>query len=126
MFSRSSGDSGYDGIKHFSSSSGDKRKTVVIEEPLPNPDPRYFTLIEREVVNGFLIVKLHYPHCTNYEGVKILVYDKGITYNDILKANDNTIDPHFGVNPDYISPIARFEPTQRGWEMALAFAKISH
>jgi hypothetical protein len=33
------------------------------------------------------------------------------------------IDPHFAKNTFYFSPFARFEPTQKGWDMAIALAK---
>ena len=29
------------------------------------------------------------------------------------------VDPHFSDNAKFYSPIARFEPTEKGWEMAL-------
>ena len=74
------------------------------------------------MVGKYLVLKVRYPDCTNYEGVKIMVYED-TNIIEIQKVNKGTIDPHFGVNPDFISPIARFEPTDRGWEMAIKFCK---
>ena len=33
--------------------------------------------------------------------------------------NQKTIDPHFSDNYKYHSPVARFEPTEEGWEMGV-------
>lgn len=35
-----------------------------------------------------------------------------------------TIDPHFSNNPDFKSPIARFEPTMIGWVYAQKFCQM--
>lgn len=85
-----------------------------------NPDPKHFRLKRIDYVCGFLIIKVQYPDCLNYEGCKILVYDKGVTWTDLDK--QKVIDPHFSGDKKYISPIARFEPTERGWNMAILFA----
>ena len=43
-----------------------------------------------------------------------------VTKEELIKqGKDVGIDPHFSDNKKYHSPIARFEPTDRGWEMAL-------
>ena len=34
------------------------------------------------------------------------------------------IDPHFSENKKMFSPVARFEPTTKGWELALTVANI--
>ena len=40
-----------------------------------------------------------------------------------LKAQ-KVIDPHFSESKKYYSPIARFEPTMRGWGMAMKFMEM--
>jgi len=57
------------------------------------------------------VAKVKYWNATNYEGVKILVYQGALPAR---------LDPHFC--DKHKSPIARFEPTERGWMMAAAFA----
>jgi hypothetical protein len=83
----------------------------------PNPDPKNFKIIKMESVGRFQILKINYPDCTNFEGNKILIYE-----NRSMKelANLSFIDPHF-CDSEHISPIARFEPTEKGWAMAITF-----
>ena len=59
---------------------------------------------------------INYPDCINYEGNKILVFE-GINY--IKLYSQGSIDPHFSNNENFHSPIARFEPTDKGWSMAV-------
>ena len=106
-------------VKFFSSSSYDNKPTtqivtVEVTKPLPNPNPNNYKIIKHEQIGKYLIIEVKYLDCTNYEGYKIMLYE--CTYDDILK--QVSIDPHFSNNPEYFSPIARFEPTKRGWEMA--------
>ena len=65
-----------------------------------------------------LIVEIQYPDCINYEGKKILVFEN-VEYSDLMK--QGSIDPHFSDNKKFKSPIARFSPTERGWQMAEVF-----
>jgi hypothetical protein len=81
------------------------------------PDPKVFNYLESKEVGDYIILKIKYPNCTNYEGIKILVF-KAKLFDIVKQAN---IDPHFTDKKNYISPIARFEPTERGWNMALEF-----
>lgn len=87
----------------------------------PNPDPKNWKIMQFKHFgyNGdFLVVKIHYPDCTNYEGNKILLYEN--TTITQLKGQ-KYIDPHFSMSA-YKSPIARFIPTERGWNMAVSLA----
>lgn len=88
----------------------------------PNPDPNKYTICGVDVINGYRLVFIVYEDCTNFEGKKLLLFEKGIT-RDVLEAQ-GSIDPHFSENKNFISPIARFEPTERGYEMALALMRI--
>lgn len=96
------------------------RSTEPGEPPLPppNPNPTNFTIHAARNIGRFLVVQIQYPDCTNYEGVKILVYENV----SIEELNRRThIDPHFRPGPG--TPIARFEPTERGWERAKIFCR---
>ena len=86
----------------------------------PNPDPNNYKIEKAEEVGKFLIIKLRYPNCTNYEGNKILVY-QNTTLIDLI--NQKLIDPHFSDTKGFKSPIARFIPTEGGWAMARKFCE---
>lgn len=112
------------GLFKLSRSSFDTSSTIVervIEEVRSrfatkgNPNPSNYTILSSKEKDGHLILMLSYPDCTNYEGKKILVFEN-CTLADIKK--QRLIDPHFSTTKGYYSPIARFEPTPRGWRMA--------
>ena len=88
------------------------------DPPLPAPNPSNFTVLRTKQVGKALIAKAHYPDATNYEGVKIMVYSDMDA--DTLRSLAS-LDPHF--RPDG-GPIARFQPTPRGWELAVLCAKL--
>lgn len=85
-----------------------------------NPDPSNWRLVKHFEFGRFLVVHLNYPDCTNYEGNKILVFSD-LTLTELV--NQKLVDPHFFPNGKYRSPVARFEPTERGWKMAQHFVK---
>lgn len=86
-----------------------------------NPDPNNWKILKAAEHGKYLVIMMSYPNCTNYEGKKILVFE-GTTMIDLV--NQKLIDPHFfPKNDKYKSPIARFEPTDRGWIMAEKFVK---
>lgn len=87
---------------------------------LPNPDPRNYEIVASQKIGEFLIVQVFYPDCTNYEGRKTLMFE-GVTIDELV--NQGSIDPHFAENKDFHSPVARFEPTPKGWEMAQKLAE---
>jgi hypothetical protein len=80
---------------------------------LRNPDPKKFTIIQSVRVGDWFVTKIQYPNCTNYEGNKIIV-------TDFNPKNRTELDPHFTKNSGII---ARFVPTDSGWNMATNFAK---
>lgn len=87
-----------------------------VSAPTANPDPSNYKILSAiENPNG-LVVEIQYIGCTNYEGRKILVFEKGVTLIDLV--NQKLIDPHFFQNKSFKSPIARFEPTVRGMNLA--------
>lgn len=90
-----------------------------------NPDPDNYKVVKADQGDGFVVLFINYPNCTNYEGNKILVFEN-CTLIDLI--NQRRIDPHFFESKEYKSPIARFEPTDRGWDMAIRFInnEIAH
>ncbi len=84
---------------------------------LPNPRPDNYKIIRHQKLKSFLVIEIQYLDCINYEGRKILVFKCEL--EDLLK--QKLIDPHFSDNKNFISPIARFEPTEEGWSCAIQF-----
>lgn len=92
------------------------------ETPTPkdrNPNPKNYTIKRLATRGSYLIAEIVYPDCTNFEGRKILVF-AGITSKRLRRSG--FIDPHF-CDRRHISPVARFEPTVRGWELAELMCK---
>lgn len=94
---------------------------IIKESPSGNPDPKNFEIINWKIIGNWTVALVIYPDCQNYEGRKIMVYDKP-NLDEVIAANGGSLDPHFSDNKSFISPIARFEPTQRGFRLAEAFA----
>ena len=86
-----------------------------------NPDPMHWDLIRRFTDGRHLVVELEFPNCNNYEGRKIMVYRNITMWESLVKVNKDMIDPHFAENKKFISPFARFEPTDEGWKQACIF-----
>jgi len=97
-----------------------KKKTKSNEQSFSKPNPKNYKIVYLHKIKNFLIVKINYPNCTNYEGNKILVF-KNVSIEQINE--QGFIDPHF-CDGDHISPIARFVPTDEGLSMAFKLAKI--
>jgi hypothetical protein len=116
-FSKSSADESVSIFSHWKDESD--IKTVVIEKSLPNPKPDNYKILRRKTIGEYLMVEIQYLDCTNYEGRKILVFKCKL--QDLLK--QKLIDPHFSENKNFISPIARFEPTEQGGAFALFFVR---
>lgn len=108
------------GISPFHSSSTFDNKCQKVNDPLPNPNPSNYKIISYYEEKPFLLVKINYPDCTNYEGNKILLFIE-TTISDLCK--QKIIDPHFSNNKNFKSPIARFEPTSFGWIAAKRLIK---
>ena len=128
-FSSSSGDDkSVSMFSHWLSGSKNDKKIIVnevikeVKKSLPNPNPKNYEIQSNYQIGKFLIIQIKYLDCINYEGIKILVFK---TTMEKLMAQKN-IDPHFCDNKKFISPIARFEPTQEGWEDAVNFVKFKN
>ncbi len=105
------------GLKLFSSSSYDNYggNTPIVQPP--NPDPANFKILYGEQIGDFCLLKVRYFDCTTFEGKKVLVYKAPLT--DVLK--QETLDPHFSESKKFLSPIARFRPTEEGLKTAREF-----
>lgn len=86
---------------------------------LGEPQPRKFKIHTYKQLSNAVAMMIEYPGCMNYGGMKILVYDNYEKLNKLI--NRKMLDPHFLENS--YSPIARFEPTDRGWELACNLLK---
>jgi hypothetical protein len=84
----------------------------------PDPDPFKFTITKSYSEGGLTLVRITYHGCTNYEGQKILLLRKDI---GSLVALDR-LDPHF-LDTDENGLLARFIPTNEGWELGLMALK---
>lgn len=110
---------GYISSSIFDDQCGCKGKCKCLSKS-PNPDPKKYSIKRVQKQGDFLIIKINYPDCTNYEGNKILVY-RGCTIVNLVE--QGAIDPHFSENPDFLSPVARFKPDEEGWKMAEALVE---
>lgn len=79
----------------------------------PAPNPSDWVLEAKAIFKNSYVLKIKYKGCTNYEGVKIIVY-KGKFKNELLR------DPHFSEEEG--SPIARFRPDTEGVFLAMELA----
>ena len=84
-----------------------------------SPDPAYFKILELKQFGDNVVAKIHYPNCTNFEGIKICLY-RGVTCDE-LRA-EYILDPHF--ERAVISPFARFRPDKAGWTAACVMAEL--
>jgi len=118
MFLRSA--SSYDSGKYKSvgapRNAGSNDHEIINNLMRPNPDPSNYRIKRSRSLRGNLLIEIRYPDCTNYEGNKILLYRR-TTLKQLKKQKH--IDPHFARNKKFKSPVARFEPTKRGWAMGL-------
>lgn len=84
----------------------------------PNPNPYKFRVNRAEEVGSFVCAMVNYPHATSYEGDKILMLrDVSVEELDDL----DVLDPHFEEDG---AVVARFEPTEEGWEDAIMLAQL--
>lgn len=79
------------------------------------PDPYKFTIVKIEQLQNYTIVEANYDGCLSFGGNKLMLI-KGI-YKSF-----EALDPHF-LNEEY-PVIARFQPTELGWDMARASAEF--
>jgi len=106
----------------FSKSVSDSKTWANKTNTLPNPNPSNYKIIREKAIDKFILIEINYPDCKNYEGNKILLFENTTIHQ--LKMQ-KLIDPHFSDNLKFHSPIARFEPTEKGWGMALRLIEIN-
>lgn len=85
------------------------------------PNPTNFQVLRAEQRGQHVVAEVLYPDAHNWEGRKILLYE---SVNALAVLSAGELDPHFCNNPNSLSPVARFEPTERGWAMAIAMADV--
>jgi|CXWL01.1.fsa_nt_gi hypothetical protein len=95
-------------------------KEKIVRVLASDPDPLKFDVLDEIKINKAVVVVVRYPDCTNYEGKKVLVFDSN--YKWLKLKRTGKLDPHFTENT--YSPVARFEPTDRGIELATKFTKL--
>jgi hypothetical protein len=121
------------GLPLFSKSTYDEPRPTTYVPPKrprtsPNPDPKNFRIL-RNFTDGdetgcVLVVEVEYPDATTFEGRKIMVY-QGISLEFLeVQGVKFGLDPHFAQNEQLASPVARFIPTEEGWNMAVGFAVL--
>ena len=86
----------------------------ITTEKLPNPNPSRWTLITKKIYPNGYVLKVKYHDCTNFEGIKIMVYEGDYKEQHYL-------DPHF--SESNIAPVARFKPDKNGWKRANVLAQ---
>lgn len=82
----------------------------------PNPDPKRWELLDYYLLPRAYVLVVRYLDCTNFEGVKVMVYRGEFPGTRRLQR----LDPHF--TPDEGSPVARFRPDEAGIAMAVDLA----
>lgn len=87
----------------------------------PNPNPINFNIMSTVELEdtGYLIAIIEYPDCTNFEGIKLLVFNN-MTAEKLKSLPE--IDPHFSEEAN--SPIARFKPDSAGHQAAYDFCAM--
>lgn len=82
------------------------------------PDPFKFEIKRLYSEKGFTLATILYPGCTNYEGQKTLLLKMESKALLALKG----LDPHF-LDDGKNGLLARFVPTEEGWELGLKLLK---
>lgn len=102
-----------------SGSYNNTNNTFVMPKP-PNPNPKNFEVKSISVAKrkrSIVVLEVHYPGCTTFEGNKILVFEGDLKNFVALKE----LDPHF---TETNGLIARFPATDAGLRDALDYADI--
>lgn len=107
------------GMRLFGSSSASrtsaKRSASGSGALLPgDPNPERFEILRVQQLGEFA-AEIRWPDASNYEGRKLAVYRA--TAEELRAAT--RLDPHFQERRGALVPIARFEPTAKGWTLAI-------
>ena len=87
-------------------------------QPL-EPHPEVFKVLELIKGSNYLYIVVQYPHCTNFEGKKVILM-KDTEPNEILYTK--ILDPNFYTENKII---ARFRPDEEGKKLAKQLAGIN-
>lgn len=115
------------GYKLSGCASCSRLSTELAQRP-GNPDPKNYRVINVMKVGDYIVARVVYPTCKDYERNKILVYEgkdhEYLKRCNLAQTGDRPpLDPHFCDNKDHPSPIARFQPGKKGLKMALTFCR---
>lgn len=77
------------------------------------PNPKLWEIISKTEYKNAYVLMARYTNCTNFEGVKVMVYLGKYTER-------RSLDPHF--ENSALSPVARFKPTAFGLHLAKQLA----
>lgn len=83
-----------------------------------DPQPGRFEVIRVIEHRPYIVAEVRWPDAKNYEGRKCMLYRA--TEAELRAAR--RLDPHFQEQRGPLVPIARFEPTELGWEAARVLA----
>lgn len=106
-----------DGAPFFSPDEPPLAAEPVAQAPSPapgDPIPARFHIVRTFALGPLVAAEIVWPDARNYDGRKVAVYRA--TLADL--ANAKTLDPHFAEQRGALVPIARFEPTVQGWNLA--------
>ena len=98
---------------------GSGQRLGSVTGPAPgDPVPTHFEVIRTQTCGAFVVAEIRWPDARNYDGRKIAIYKCSI--RELVAAH--YLDPHFSEKRGPLVPVARFEPTEQGWQMALVAA----
>lgn len=83
-----------------------------------DPNPKNFDIIRSQRYGRNVLLEVVYPDATNYEGKKIMILED-FRYGGFTHITE--LDPHFKEGGNVV---ARFEPTERGWQMGLIMLEL--
>lgn len=94
---------------------------VYLTDTTPDPNRFVFNIKRTAELENYIVVSVNYPHATEYNGNKNLVYKKEDGLLEWLDATKE-IDPHFLEKNGYY-PYARFVGTLKGFNQAVRLFK---
>ena len=85
-----------------------------------DPNPNNFKVLSAQCINNYTLAVVQFPDCNSYQQNKVLVYEDD-RRDDLWDAK--VCEPHF--TDEFLSPIARFQPTEEGRRLAEAFCRTN-
>ena len=83
------------------------------DDTTPNPNKFKFSIRNKILTeNDMVLLLVHYPDCTTYQGLKYILMDSKYYSPDM-----DELDPHF-LEDNHI--LARFKPNKQGLDLAIA------